>query len=124
MTNRKHKIESVDEYNSAMKRIDSLMRQGEDMSDKDAAELKALALSAQAFEKALYEIPVPKTIKGILELEMYRRNLKQKDLAKLLNVGQAKLSQILSNKRDPDIAILKAAHEKLGIDGNILLRCA
>ena len=124
MTNHKHKIKSIDEYNSAMKRIDSLMRQGEDMSNKDAAELKALALSAQAYEKALYEIPVPKTIQGILELEMYRRNLKQKDLAKLLNVGQAKLSQILSNKRDPDIAILKAAHEKLGIDGNILLRCA
>jgi HTH-type transcriptional regulator/antitoxin HigA len=55
---------------------------------------------------------------------MYKRRLKQKDLAKLLNVGEAKLSQILSSKRDPDIAVLKAANEKLGIDGNILLKYA
>jgi len=124
MKDRKYKIESVKEYNSAMKRIDELMHQGEDMSHKDAIELRALALAAQAYEKALYEIPAPKTIQGLLELEMYRRKLKQKDLAKLLNVGEAKLSQILSNKRDPDIAILKAANEKLGIDGNILLQYA
>lgn len=107
-----------------MKRIDSLMRKGEGMSDKDATELRSLALSAQSYEKTIYEIPTPKTIQGILEFEMYKRRLKQKDLAKLLNVGEAKLSQILSSKRDPDIAVLKAANEKLGIDGNILLKYA
>jgi len=124
MKDRRYKIEGAKEYNSAMKRIDELMRQGEDMSNKDAIELRTLAMAAHAYEKTLYEIPTPKTIQGLLELEMYRRKLKQKDLAKLLNVGEAKLSQILSNKRDPDIAILKAANEKLGIDGNILLQYA
>lgn len=124
MTVRKHKIESTKEYNATMKRIDVLMRQGENMGDKDAAKLRSLSLSAQAYEKALYEIPAPRTIHGMLELEMYKRKLKQKELAKLLNVGEAKLSQILSNKRDPDISVLKAANEKLGIDGNILLRYA
>ena len=124
MTDRKHKIEGTKEYNSTMKKIDALMRQGENMGDKDAAELRSLALSAQAYEKGLYELPAPKTIQGMLELEMYKRKLKQKELAKLLNVGEAKLSQILSSKREPDIAVLKAANEKLGIDGNILLRYA
>lgn len=124
MSNRKHKIQSTKEYNATMKQIDSLMRKGEGMSDKDAAELRAYALAAQAYEKTIYEIPAPETIQGILELEMYKRKLKQKDLAKLLNIGEAKLSQILSSKRDPDVAVLKAAHEKLGIDGNILLQFA
>ena len=124
MANRKIKIENSKEYNTAMKRIDALMRQGEHMSEKDAAELRALAISAQVYEKSQYKIPAPKSFQGILELEMFRRKLKQKEMAKLLNVGEAKLSQILSSKREPDIAILKAANEKLGIDGNLLLRYA
>ncbi|MGI8598205.1 MAG: helix-turn-helix domain-containing protein [Chitinophagaceae bacterium] len=124
MANRKLKIETAKDYNTVMKKIDALMRQGENISDKDAAELRALALAAQAYEKAQYAIPAPQTIQGILELEMFKRRFKQKEMAKLLNVGEAKLSQILSSKREPDIAILKAAHEKLGIDGNLLLRYA
>lgn len=60
------KISNKRGYNSAMERIDASMRRGEDMSDKDAAELRTLALSAQAFEKMLYEIALPKTFHGIL----------------------------------------------------------
>jgi HTH-type transcriptional regulator/antitoxin HigA len=32
-----------------------------------------------------------------------------------------KISQILNGKRQPDVSFLKAAHEKLGLDGNLLL---
>lgn len=52
---------------------------------------------------------------------MYERKLKQKELARLLGVGEPKLSQIMSKKRKPDVAFLKAAHKLLGIDGNVLL---
>jgi HTH-type transcriptional regulator/antitoxin HigA len=122
MAKSKLKIESAKEYNTAMKRIDMLMTEGEEMSEKDALELRTMALAAQAYEKTQYEIPAPKSVQGMLELEMFKRKLKQKDMAKLLNIGETKLSQILSNKREPDIAILKAANEKLGIDGNLLLK--
>ncbi len=122
MANGYSKIEDNKAYNTAIKRIDVLMQKGEEISEKDASELRALALAAQVFEKAQYEIPAPKTVQGILELEMYKRKLKQKEMAKLLDIGEAKLSQILSSKRPPDIALLKAANEKLGIDGNLLLR--
>jgi HTH-type transcriptional regulator / antitoxin HigA len=124
MANRKLKIENSKAYNAAMKKIDALMRKGEEMTEREASELRAMALAAQAYEKTQYEIPAPKTIQGIIELEMYKRKLKQKDMAKLLNIGEAKLSQILSSKREPDVALLKAANEKLGIDGNLLLRYA
>jgi HTH-type transcriptional regulator/antitoxin HigA len=122
MAKLKFKIEGTKEYNTAMKIIDVLMHKGEEMSDADAAELRTMALAAQAYEKTQYEIPTPKTVQGILELEMFKRKLKQKDMAKLLNIGEAKFSQILTSKREPDIALLKAANEKLGIDGNLLLR--
>ena len=53
----------------------------------------------------------------MIELKMYERRLKQKELAKLLGIGEPKLSQIMSKKRKPDVAFLKAAHEQLGLTG-------
>jgi HTH-type transcriptional regulator/antitoxin HigA len=123
MAARKIKIENGKEYNAIMKNIDALMKKGENnLSNVEANELKALALAAQAYEKSIYTIAPPKTLEGIIELKMYERKLKQKDLAKILGLGEAKVSQILNKKRPVDLAFLKAAHDHLGIDGNILLR--
>ena len=126
MANRKMKIENEREYSATMKKVDALMKKGEkNLTDKEAKEISALALAAQAYEKSvLYKIPAPKTFEGLIELKMYERRLKQKELAKLLGIGEPKLSQIMSRKRKPDLAFLKAAHEHLGIDGNILLEYA
>jgi HTH-type transcriptional regulator/antitoxin HigA len=125
MANRKIRIATEKEYNVAMRKIDTLMKKGEkNLKVKEANELKSLALAAQAYEKSIYTIPTPKTLEGLIELKMYERKLKQKELAKLLGLGEAKLSQILSRKRKPDVSFLKAAHEHLGIDGNLLLEIA
>jgi HTH-type transcriptional regulator/antitoxin HigA len=125
MANRKMKIGNEKEYNATMKKIDALMKKGEkNLTDKEAKEIRTLALAAQAYEKSIYTIPAPKTFEGLIELKMYERRLKQKELAKLLGIGEPKLSQIMSRKRKPDLAFLKAAHEHLGIDGNILLEYA
>jgi len=125
MANCKMKIENEKEYNATMKKIDALMKKGEkSLTDKEAKEIRTLALAAQTYEKSIYKIPAPKTFEGLIELKMYERRLKQKELAKLLGIGEPKLSQIMSRKRKPDLAFLKAAHEHLGIDGNILLEYA
>ena len=122
MANRKIKIETERDYNATMKKIDALMKKGENnLTNKEAEELRTLAIAAQAYEKSIYTIPAPKTLEGLIELKMYERRLKQKELARLLGIGEPKLSQIMSKKRKPDVAFLKAAHKLLGIDGNILL---
>ena len=117
-----YRIENEKDYNATMKKIDALMKKGEaNLTNKEAQDLRILALAAQAFEKSIYTIPAPKTLEGLIELKMYERKLKQKELARLLGVGEPKLSQIMSKKRKPDVAFLKAAHKLLGIDGNVLL---
>jgi HTH-type transcriptional regulator / antitoxin HigA len=121
MANRK--IKTGKEYNATMKKIDALMKKGEDnLTNKESGELRSLALAAQAYEKSINTIPTPKTLEGLVELKMYEHRLKQKELARLLGIGEPKLSQIISKKRKPDVAFLKAAHKHLGIDGNILLQ--
>lgn len=122
MANRIFKIESEKEYNATMNKIDALMKKGENnLTNQEAEMLRMQALAAQAYEKSIYTIPAPKTLEGLIELKMYEKKLKQKELAKLLGIGEPKLSQIMSKKRKPDVAFLKAAHLRLGIDGNVLL---
>ena len=125
MANHKNKIENEKDYDTTMKKVDVLMKKGENnLTTKEADELRTLALAAQAYEKSIYTIPAPKTLEGLIELKMYEYKLKQKELARLLGIGEPKLSQIMTRKRKPDVAFLKAAHERLGIDGNLLLKYA
>ncbi len=122
MAKSKIKIDNEADYNATMKKIDALMKKGEKkLTDREAEMLRTLALAAQSYEKSLYKIPAPKTLEGLIELKMYERKLKQKELASLLGIGEPKLSQIMTQKRKPDVAFLKALHTLLGIDGNILL---
>ena len=48
-------------------------------------------------------------------------NITQYKLALLFEMSSSKNSKILNGKREPDIHFLKAVHEKLGIDGNVIL---
>ena len=92
-----------------------------------AAEGTALAKHTkivEGYEAEHYKIPMPETIEGLIALKMYEKKLKQKDLAKLLEVTDTKLSEIMNHKRKPSLSFLKAMNEKLGIDGNLLLRAS
>jgi HTH-type transcriptional regulator/antitoxin HigA len=92
-----------------------------------AAETKALTKHTklvEAYEAVHYRMPMPETIEGLIALKMFERKLKQKDLASLLDVTDTKLSEIMHRKRKPSLSFLKAMNEKLGIDGNLLLRAS
>ncbi|MBO9572691.1 MAG: helix-turn-helix domain-containing protein [Chitinophagaceae bacterium] len=115
-------INTETEYKKAMSEILKLMNKGEDnLTKTEALKIKVMAASAQAYEQRIYTIEPPKTLEGMIELKMYERKLKQKDLARLMGLSESKLSQVLSGKRQPDVAFLKAAHKKLGIDAAFLL---
>ena len=115
-------IKTEAQYKRAMDEILTLMNKGEvNLSKPETDKLRGMALAAQAYEKSIYTIPPPSTLEGMIELKMYERRLKQKELAKLMGLSEPKLSQILTGKRAPDIAFLKAAHQRLGIDASFLL---
>ncbi len=115
-------IKSEGDYKRAMSKILEMMNKGEgNLTKAEGTKLKNIALAAQAYEKRIYTISPPKTLEGMIELKMYERKLKQKDLAKLMGLSESKISQILSGKREPDVTFLKAAHQKLGIDASFLL---
>jgi HTH-type transcriptional regulator / antitoxin HigA len=107
-----NEIKSEAQYRRAMEVIFTLMNKGEaNLSRSQSDKLRKLAVAAQSYEKSIYAIPPPTTLEGMIELKMYERKLKQKELAKLMGLSEPKLSQILTGKRVPDVAFLKAAHQ-------------
>lgn len=119
------KIYNEADYNDVMARIDSLMAKGSDKVSKDElADIRSLALKAQAFEQEKYVIDLPVTLIGMVEIRMFEMKLKQKELAKKLNVSDAKLSLIMNGKQKPGVEFLKAVRKELKIDADFILEHA
>jgi len=115
-------ISSEPEYDTVMAKIDELMAKGSKNVTKDElAEIRRLALLAQAYEQKKYIIELPSTFAGLIEMKMYEQGLKQTELAKKLHVSDTKLSLIMSGKQKPDVLFLKAVHHELHVDANLLL---
>ncbi len=94
------------------------------LTSKERASLNQYTKMVKAYEDVNFTIPMPQTVQGLIELKMYEKKLKQKELAKLLNTTDTKLSEIMHNKRKPSLSFIKAMNEVLGIDGNLLLKIA
>jgi HTH-type transcriptional regulator / antitoxin HigA len=93
---------------------------GEDATKQ--AQAKSLAEAIQSYEKENVPFPMPTTLIGMIELKMYEMRLKQRDLADFLGVESSRVSEYLNGKRKINIEIAKKIHEKLGIDGNFILK--
>lgn len=94
------------------------------LTKKEKADLTKYTQVVRAYEESHYTIPLPQTVQGLIELKMFEKKLKQKELAKMLNTTDTKLSEIMHHKRKPSLSFLKAMNQILGIDGNLLLKIA
>src|SRR5690606_17683359 len=106
-----------------LRELETLINKGDQvLSEEEREYIRNKALAIQAFEQAHYRLPKPTTLRGMIELKMYERGMNRSRLAELLGIGLSKVSDILNGKRKPDVTFLKAAHQKLGIDAEFLLR--
>ncbi len=92
------------------------------LNQKEAKELAKQTEIVRLYEDEHFVIPLPESLQGMIELKMFEKKLKQKDLAKLLQTSDTQLSEIMHKKRKPSVAFLKSVHQFLGIDGNLLLK--
>jgi HTH-type transcriptional regulator/antitoxin HigA len=116
------KIKKDAEYTKVMEEIDRLMNKGsKNVSQKELAEIRKLALSAQEYEEQKYVIEPPDTLVGMIEMRMYEMKLKQKDLAEKLIISTAKLSLIMNGKQKPDVEFLKSVYAHLNVDAEFIL---
>ncbi len=123
------KIKTGKQYKAVMKTIDGLLDKATKIGgfhklEKEEADMLAdLSKIAEAYEDNVLELmPIrPKTLKEAVEFRRMEHKWTQADLARTLGIGAPKLSQILSGKREPDVAFLKAVYKKLRIDPEFIL---
>ncbi len=126
------KINNRKEYEEVMKRIEKLLqkttKQGgfEKLPAKEIATLKKLSLLAEKYEDAIPLMPIkaPSTLTEMIRYKMFEMNLKQKQLAKVLDISEARISELLAGKRKINLALAKKLHSKLHIDAHFILEVA
>ncbi|PWA10568.1 helix-turn-helix domain-containing protein [Flavobacterium laiguense] len=122
------KILSKNDFETAEKKMNDLLNSATQkggfdfLTAKETEELEESTQIVKQYEDANFKIETPQTVQELIAFKMFEKNLKQKDIAKMLDTTDTKLSEIMHNKRKPSISFLKALNQVLGIDGNLLLR--
>ena len=57
----------------------------------------------------------------MIELRMFQRKLKQKDLARILGTTPSRISEILNGKRDLTMDLARELYKKLNVDPELIL---
>ena len=113
-------------YNLKTKRLEELLSQltskGK-LSSKYQSELDLLSDEIANYEETNFPFEATK-LKEIIELIMYQRKLKQKDVAKILGTTPSRISEILNDKRGLTMELARRLHKNLNIDAEIILNNA
>jgi len=111
------------EYHAKLKRMEELLRiltlKGK-LAMKQQAELDAVSDEIADYEEVHYPFE-PESLKDMIELRMYQRKLKQKDVAEILGTTPSRISEILNGKRKLTLDQAKGLYKKLNIDAELIL---
>ncbi len=116
-------IISHTDYVKANLVVESLIDKVDESMDENH-ELMAKFLEAsdivENYEEINYPIGLPSLV-DVIRLRMAEMQLKNKDLAKLLDTTPSRISEYLSGKRDISLKVARGLRHKLNIDGDIIL---
>jgi HTH-type transcriptional regulator/antitoxin HigA len=126
---KRDKISKEQEYGEVMKRVEKLLQKTtktggfKNLPAADVKALKKLSLMAENYEDHIPLMPmkIPTTLPEMIRYKMFELNLKQKQLARILNISEARISELLSGKRKVSMEVAKKLHSKLHIDARFIL---
>lgn len=127
-----YQITSELDYQMVMEKVETYLQKATQnggfhtLDAQERTELQHLSLLAEAWEDRVPIMPIkqPKTLTEMIELKMYERKMKQKDLAVLLGISATRLSQVMQNKRKVNIDLAKRLYKELKIDPAFILETA
>jgi HTH-type transcriptional regulator/antitoxin HigA len=120
------KLNNWEEYKAAFKEVDKMIEEGFEGNPERETQFLLLAKAIEEFEDTMQLMPVrqPTTLPEMIQYKMVERQLKQKDLAILLEISTARLSEILNGKRRITIDVAKKLYERLQISPDFILKSA
>ena len=111
-------VRSEEEYEEALARIGELMDAEPNTPEDD--ELDILTGLVERYEEAQHAVGPPDAVAAI-EFRMEQAGLTQRNLVPYIG-SRAKVSEVLSGKRDITMAMARALHRHLGIPADALLQ--
>ncbi len=117
------------EYEKVQLQIEGLLQKSinnggfKALSSDEVSLLNKLSLAAEQYEDNLQMMPIktPTTLVEMIRFKMFEMNLKQKQLANLLEISETRISELLCGKRKLNLEIAKKLYQKLNIDAAFLL---
>lgn len=118
MTNQqyKHHLEQMEGL------LQMLTKKGK-LTKQQQLQLDEVSDCVQEYEEK-YHAFKPDNLVEMIELRMYQRKLKQKDLAELLETSPSRISEFMNGKRKLTMEMAKALYQKLNIDPEFILKQA
>ena len=115
-------ITNDQEHDAAVVRMIQLEQQPNSVENE---ELNALAEAVMAYEEAAgYTPDPPRTLRGILEVEMFKRRIQKRGLAELLEVPEPRLSELMQGKQEVSLEFAQRLYTKLHIPAEVILSLA
>ena len=117
------KIDTLEQYNAVMSRIDELVDVVNDSTpanDKNLVELELLSDLVEEYEDIHYPVSTP-SLTEVLKLKMYEMGLSQAALSSLLGMNQSKISEILAGKSEPTLKQARKISTVLDIPPSVVL---
>jgi HTH-type transcriptional regulator / antitoxin HigA len=111
-------IKTKEDYQTALKKIESLFDAKPDTPEGD--HLEVLTTLVEDYEYKHYSIPLPDPIEAI-NYHMESRGLSRRDLERCIG-SRARVSEVLNRKRPLSIDMIRRLHKRLGIPAEILIQ--
>ena len=111
-------IRSESDYNDTLARIDEIF--GAEVGTPESDECDVLVDLVELYEQRHYSVELP-GVSAALEFHMDQTGMKPRDLVAFLG-SRAKVSEVLSGKRQLTMSMARALHQHLGIPAEVLLQ--
>ena len=117
-------IKTKIEYEKASDRIEELLQVvGNDTTENnpDFIELDQLSDLVADYEEKHYSMK-PDNLIEFVKLRMFQRNLKQKDLAEILNTTPSRISEFLNGKLKLTYDFARSLYKNLNIEADLIFK--
>lgn len=111
-------IKNKKDYNTALKKIESLMDAKRNSPELD--ELEVFSILVEKYEEEHFPISNPDPIESI-KFRMEQMGLSQSDLIPVIG-SKSKVSEVLSGKRGLSMRMIRALHDRLKIPADVLIQ--
>lgn len=110
-------IRTEEDYRAALREIEQIFHAEPGTAEGDR--LEVLSILVEAYERVHYPVD-PLTPADYIKMRMSEMGLRQTDLIKYIG-SKARVSEILSGKRNLTVKMIKELHNKLHIPYEVLL---